>query len=130
MNDEWMPAFAKPADNRAKPQEIEIGPNGLSIDLLRAIYRSSSLPLATRMRAAIAALPHEVPKLIATAVVSEGSFADLLDRRLKRIDQMKEEKPVNGNQVTDSLTTTSEVEVKAPSPSPLARLYSPRFRRF
>jgi hypothetical protein len=28
-------------------------------------------------------------KLIATAIVNEGSFAELLDRRLKRIEEMK-----------------------------------------
>ena len=79
--------------------EIEIGPDGLSIDLLRAVYRSSSLPLHTRMRAAMACLKHEVPALIATAVVNEGSFADLLDRRLKRMEQAKliEAKPTNEN---------------------------------
>lgn len=32
--------------------EIEIGPNGQSIDLLRAVYRSSNIPLPTRLRAA------------------------------------------------------------------------------
>jgi hypothetical protein len=41
------------------------------------------------MRAAIAALPFEVPKLAVTAVVSEQDFATLLDRRLKRIEEMK-----------------------------------------
>src|SRR5262245_54373542 len=81
-----------------RQQEIEIGPTGLSIDLLRAVYRSSALPLHTRMRAAMACLKHEVPALIATAVVNEGSFADLLDRRLKRIGEMKliEAKPADG----------------------------------
>jgi hypothetical protein len=68
-----------------KPQEIEMPADGISLDLLRAVYRNSSLPLATRMRAAIAALPFESPKLAVTAVVSEQDFATLLDRRLKRI---------------------------------------------
>src|SRR6516162_1080159 len=68
---------------------IEIPPNGISLDLLQAVYRCSSLPLATRMRAAIAALPFEVPKLAVTALVSEQDFATLLDRRLKRIEEMK-----------------------------------------
>jgi len=72
-----------------KTQEIEIPADGISLDLLKAVYRNSSLPLTTRMRAAIAALPFESPKLAVTAVVSEQDFATLLDRRLKRIEEMK-----------------------------------------
>src|SRR5262245_7376012 len=85
-----------------RQQEIEIAPNGLSIDLLRAIYRSSTLPLHTRMRAAMACLKHEVPALLATAIVNEGSFAEILERRLQRLKQLEETKlidapPTNGN---------------------------------
>ena len=72
-----------------KPQEVEIPADGISLDLLRAVYRNSSLALTTRIRAAIAALPHEVPKLAVTAMVSEQDFATVLDRRLKRIEEMK-----------------------------------------
>jgi len=71
------------------PQEIEIPADGISLDLLRAVYRNNQLPLTTRMRAAIAALPFEVPKLAVTAVVSEQDFATVLDRRLKRIEETK-----------------------------------------
>jgi hypothetical protein len=45
---------------RKQQQEIEIGPNGLSIDLLRAIYRSSAQPLYVRMRAAMACLKSSI----------------------------------------------------------------------
>src|SRR5262245_44125748 len=72
-----------------KQQEIEIPADGMSLDLLRAVYRNNQLPLTTRMRAAIAALPFESPKLAVTAVVSEQDFATVLDRRLKRIEEMK-----------------------------------------
>ena len=75
--------------HQTKPLEVEIPPDGISLDLLRAIYRSNQLPLTTRMRAAIAALPFESPKLAVTAVVSEQDFATVLDRRLKRIEEMK-----------------------------------------
>ena len=80
--------FSNLFDER-KQQEIEIPPDGISLDLLRAVYRSKQLPLTTRMRAAIAALPFESPKLAVTAVVSEQDFATVLDRRLKRIEEMK-----------------------------------------
>ena len=67
----------------------EIGPNGMSLDLLRAVYRNPTLALSVRMRAAIAALPFESPKLAVTAMVSEQDFATLLDQRLKRMEAMR-----------------------------------------
>ena len=68
---------------------MEIGPNGMSIDLLRAVYRNPSIPLPVRMRAAIACLPFETPKLAVTAQVSENDFAALLDQRIKRLEEAK-----------------------------------------
>ena len=42
------------------------------------------------MRAAMACLPFESPKLAVTAVIdNERDFATVLDRRLKRIEEMK-----------------------------------------
>ena len=75
--------------------EIEIGPNGTSLDLLQAIYRNPSMPLHTRMRAAMSCLPHEHPKLGITFQASETDFANLLDRSLKRMEEAKliEHKP-------------------------------------
>ena len=34
-------------------------------------------------------MPHEVSRLALTAIVSEQDFATVLDRRLKRIEEMK-----------------------------------------
>jgi hypothetical protein len=91
---------------REMNENVEIGPNEISIDLLRAVYRSNHLPLHTRMRAAISALPHEVPRLAVTAVVSEQDFATVLDRRLKRIEEMKLlEKKTTTNAGTDGFET-------------------------
>lgn len=80
-------AIHEPAKD--KPDEIEIPPNGTSLDLLRAVYRRSDLPLTTRMRAAIAALNYELPRLQVTAQINEQSFAEVLERRLRKLAEMK-----------------------------------------
>ena len=115
-----------------KPQEIEIPADGISLDLLRAVYRNNQLPLTTRMRAAIAALPFESPKLAVTAVVSEQDFATVLDRRLKRIEEMKllENKVVSGEPVIIDRAIDPEPQPSPPMPAPLNRIYDKRrYRR-
>ena len=71
------------------------------------------------MRAAIAALPFEVPKLAVTALVSEQDFATLLDRRLKRIEEMKA-KAIEATPTIDG----EKVDARLPPPLP-----DRRFRR-
>src|SRR5215510_7704377 len=81
--------FSNVFEDKKDPEAIELAPNAISLDLLQAIYRSNELPLHTRMRAAMACLPHEVPKLAVTAQVTDMGVAELLDRRLKRLEEMK-----------------------------------------
>jgi hypothetical protein len=83
--------------------------------LLKAVYRNPAVPLPVRMRAAIACLPFEVPKLAVTAMVTEQDFATLLDQRIKRMEQMEriEAQP-------------QTIEAKPP---PLPRLADRCFRR-
>jgi hypothetical protein len=65
---------------------FELAPGETSLSLLQKIYRSSSQPIARRMRAAMAALQHEHPKLTAMAIDSMdgASFAAMLDRAIER----------------------------------------------
>jgi hypothetical protein len=70
---------------RQSPEAIELAPDGNSLDFLRAVYRNAALPLSIRMRAAQAALVHEVPRLAVTAVLNQGDdFATRLDRCIER----------------------------------------------
>jgi hypothetical protein len=85
-----------------------------ALEFLQAVYCDNELPLPVRMRAAIAALPFESPKLAVTAMVSEQDFATLLDQRLKRMEAMKTVE-----------ARAQPVEIKPPMP----RLADRRYRR-
>jgi hypothetical protein len=104
-------------------KQLELSPTATALDLLEAVYRDPSQELHTRIRCAISCLPFQSPKLLATAIVNEGSFAELLDRRLKRIEEMKLLE-ANGAKVIDA--EPQSVEIKPP----LARTNDRRFRRF
>jgi hypothetical protein len=109
MNDEWLPSFAKiipRPEPTLEDDPLQLSANALGLDGLQAVYRNPSLPLQMRIRAMIAALPFETPKLAVTATVSEQDFTTLLDRRLKRIEEMK----------AKAIEVTPQVEVKPALP--------------
>ena len=89
------------------------------LTFLKAVYMNVELPLSVRMRAAMAVLPFIHPKLAVTAVVSEQDFATVLDRRLKRIEEMN----ANATETTP-VTNGEKVDVRLPP-----RLPDRRFRR-
>src|SRR5262245_20406939 len=94
-----------------------------ALAFLQAVYMDEELPLLTRVRVAIACLPFETPKLAVTAQITEQDFATLLDRRLKRLEEMKLLE-ANGAKVIDA--KPQPVETKPV----LARISDRRFRRF
>jgi hypothetical protein len=51
---------------------------------LQSIYCNPSEPEGRRLRAAVAALPFESPKLSATTIINKEDFADLLERSIER----------------------------------------------
>jgi hypothetical protein len=68
-----------------EPQPLIVSGKGLSLDLLQAVYRDPEMPLSVRMKAAIAALPFESPKLAVTAVIDAGGdFAQRLEAAIAR----------------------------------------------
>ena len=68
---------------------IGVGSDAKAHDVLVAIYRNPKMPLHMRMRAAIAAIPFESPKLAVTAVVTDESLAVKLDRAWTRTRRAK-----------------------------------------
>jgi hypothetical protein len=66
------------------PRGPDVGPVDSSLELFQKVYRDPNQPIERRLRAARDAKDHEHPKLVATAIVNEGSFAALLDRAIAR----------------------------------------------
>jgi hypothetical protein len=65
-----------------------------SLEFLRAVYCNDKLPLSVRMRAAGMALPFEHPKLAVTAVVTDQSFSERLERAVLRSQASRSEMKV------------------------------------
>jgi hypothetical protein len=80
---------------------------------LQMAYRGQVQLTPQQMRAAIEALPFEVPKLSATAIASmdEKSFAAALDRAIER---SKSPPQLNGPTEHDELVTSSELKKPFP----------------
>ena len=84
------------------------------------------------MRAAMACLPFENPKLAVVAQVTENDIATLLDRRIARHQEMRllENKAVNGEAIVSDRVIEPEPTPAPPTPAPLNRIYDKRrYRR-
>lgn len=90
-------------DLSEQAERFELEEGATSLKFLQTIYRSSSVPLSTRMRAAIAALQFEHPKLAVMATIDGKDFGDQLERASNRSSQVIEAAPapVEGKPTTD-----------------------------
>ena len=75
---------------------IELAPGETSLSFLQRVYRCVTQPMSRRMQAAMAALPHEHPKLgaVATVTMNGNDFASLLERAVIRSAGSADFKPI------------------------------------
>jgi len=111
------PTIATVFDRIEAQQALQLRPDATSLELLQAVYRNPSMALPVRIRWAMAALPFEHPKLQVVSQVTENSFAEILERRIRRFAEMENAKVIE--------KPPPKVEVKPPLP----RLSDRRFRR-
>jgi hypothetical protein len=76
--------------------KVQIRADATSLELLQAVYRSPYVPLHTRMRAAVAALQFEHPKLGVSVIVDGQDFATRLERAVERTARALNERRSNG----------------------------------
>jgi hypothetical protein len=105
---------------------FELEPNATSLTLLQKVYRSAAIPLTTRMRAAMAALQFEHPKLAVTANVESGDFAVQLDRAIERsrkVSPMIEAKPLIEASVSANVPSSTTGPLSNGKPTIVDRRY-------
>ncbi len=91
--------------------KVQVGADATSLEFLQACYRSPHLPLSTRMRAAIAALQYEHPKLgVQMNLHDDGTWAERLEKAIERSANTYNPKAINGNGERAKLIEAKPVE--------------------
>src|SRR6516164_4608009 len=116
-----MKTYFPPIESKEGEEVVSF--NGSALDYLQSVYRDPTREPYVRMRAAIAAISFESPKLQATATLQLGlDFATKLDRAVLRSAKVK-------------LVASAPVERPKPTPTVEIKPHLPtvpdrRYRRF
>jgi hypothetical protein len=94
----------------AGEEEITLPPEATSLDFMQAIYRDPAQPMTRRMRAAVAALPFEHPKLSVNANI-DNHFADQIEEMVRRSGRSNVIGPKNG----ERYDTSAPLQIEAKS---------------
>jgi polysaccharide pyruvyl transferase WcaK-like protein len=117
-------------DLAEQAERFELEEGATSLKLLQAIYRSPSVALSTRMRAAIAALQFEHPKLAVAVTVNAGDFADQLDKAVERSRRVIEAKPMIENASSEDVSSDTKSLHVQPSNGHKPSVPDRRYRRW
>lgn len=105
------------AECPAEEAEIFVSATNSSLELLRAVYSDPGQPMHRRMRAAIAALPFEHPKLAVVASIGpDAGFAARLEEAIARSRVVLGETSSSKSRATNPISNFPKV------PSRLAEL--------
>ena len=74
--------------------QIQLSTDATSLEFLQAIYRDPNQPIQRRMRAAMAALPFEKPKLSTVTQFNGNDLADRMLRAIAATNRVIEARPV------------------------------------
>jgi hypothetical protein len=118
-------------DLAEQAERFELEEGATSLKLLQKVYRSPAIALTTRIRAAMAALQFEHPKLAVTATVQAGDFADQLERAIERSRRvMIEAKPMIEANVSSTNVPSEASDTKRPLSNGKPMIPDRRYRRW
>jgi hypothetical protein len=92
---------------RQRAVEQVIGSVEDAHSLLRSVYSNPDVPLQTRIKAAVEAIPFELPKLAVSAVIEGKDFAGRLEKAIARSHELDR---MNGAKVIEAKPVRSEFD--------------------
>ena len=94
--DETLKSIEEKRERLKRMNSIGIQPSASRLEFLQAVYCNEDLPLHTRIKAAVEALPFVHPKLAMTAMIDGRDFGAKLESAIERSSKMIEGKVEKG----------------------------------